>query len=71
MTSVTPVNLGNPGEFTILELAELVLELTGSKSPLAPPAAAARRSDQASARHRARPSEARLATDNSAARRVL
>jgi UDP-glucuronate decarboxylase len=30
-----PVNLGNPGEFTIKELAELVLELTGSKSKLA------------------------------------
>ena len=29
-----PVNLGNPGEFTIRELADLVLELTGSKSPL-------------------------------------
>ena len=27
-----PLNLGNPGEFTMLELAELVLELTGSKS---------------------------------------
>lgn len=27
-----PVNLGNPGEFTIRELAELVIELTGSKS---------------------------------------
>ena len=27
-----PVNIGNPGEFTILELAELILELTGSKS---------------------------------------
>ena len=27
-----PVNLGNPGEFTIGELAEKVLELTGSKS---------------------------------------
>ena len=27
-----PVNLGNPGEFTILELAELVLEMTGSDS---------------------------------------
>jgi UDP-glucuronate decarboxylase len=30
----SPVNLGNPDEFTILELAELVLELTGSKAPL-------------------------------------
>ena len=27
-----PVNIGNPGEFTILQLAELVIELTGSKS---------------------------------------
>jgi len=29
-----PVNLGNPGEFTINELARLVLELTGSNSPV-------------------------------------
>ena len=29
-----PVNLGNPGEFTILELATKVIELTGSKSKL-------------------------------------
>ncbi len=29
-----PVNTGNPGEFTILELADTVLELTGSKSKL-------------------------------------
>lgn len=29
-----PINLGNPGEFTIRELAELVIELTGSKSRL-------------------------------------
>jgi UDP-glucuronate decarboxylase len=27
-----PINLGNPDEFTMLELAELVLELTGSRS---------------------------------------
>ena len=27
-----PVNIGNPGEFTILQLAELVMEITGSKS---------------------------------------
>ena len=27
-----PVNLGNPGEFTILQLAETVVELTGSNS---------------------------------------
>ena len=29
-----PVNLGNPGEFTIRELAEIVIELTGSRSVL-------------------------------------
>jgi UDP-glucuronate decarboxylase len=30
-----PVNLGNPDEFTIEELAEQILQLTGSASPLA------------------------------------
>ena len=29
-----PVNIGNPGEFTILELAELVIELTSSRSKI-------------------------------------
>ncbi len=29
-----PVNVGNPGEFTMLELAEQVIKLTGSKSKL-------------------------------------
>ncbi len=29
-----PVNIGNPNEFTMLELAQLVIELTGSKSAL-------------------------------------
>lgn len=31
---IGPVNTGNPNEFTMLELATLVLELTGSKSKL-------------------------------------
>jgi len=31
---IGPVNLGNPGEFTILELAKKVIALTGSKSPI-------------------------------------
>ena len=30
-----PINLGNPGEFTILQLAELVIDLTGSASKIA------------------------------------
>ena len=29
-----PVNIGNPGEFTMLELAENIIDLTGSKSKL-------------------------------------
>lgn len=29
-----PVNIGNPGEFTMLELAEMVIRLTGAKSKL-------------------------------------
>lgn len=29
---IGPVNLGNPGEFTIISLAELVIRMTGSKS---------------------------------------
>jgi UDP-glucuronate decarboxylase len=31
---IGPVNLGNPGEFTILELAETIIALTGSRSAL-------------------------------------
>ena len=29
-----PVNIGNPGEFTILQLAEKVIEMTGSQSKI-------------------------------------
>jgi UDP-glucuronate decarboxylase len=32
--TVGPVNIGNPGEFTMLELAQHVLRLTGSKSKI-------------------------------------
>ncbi|MAT35415.1 MAG: NAD-dependent dehydratase [Ponticaulis sp.] len=31
---IGPVNIGNPGEFTIRELAEIVIELTGSRSKI-------------------------------------
>ncbi len=34
-TEITgPINIGNPGEFTIRELAEMVIELTGAKSKI-------------------------------------
>jgi UDP-glucuronate decarboxylase len=32
MTSRVPVNLGNPGEFTMIELADTIRDLTGSRS---------------------------------------
>jgi dTDP-glucose 4,6-dehydratase len=31
---VDPVNIGNPTEFTVLQLAELILEMTGSEVPV-------------------------------------
>ena len=31
---VGPVNIGNPDEFTVAQFAELVIEITGSKSPV-------------------------------------
>ncbi len=34
-TFIGPVNIGNPGEFTMLDLAQLVLEMTGSKAKIA------------------------------------
>ncbi len=30
-----PINIGNPGEFTIRQLADLTIELTGSRSKIA------------------------------------
>jgi UDP-glucuronate decarboxylase len=31
---IGPINIGNPGEFTIMELAEKVIKLTSSKSKI-------------------------------------
>ena len=31
---IGPVNLGNPGEYTILQLAEMIIQMTGSKSKI-------------------------------------
>ena len=46
-----PVNIGNPGEFTMLECAKVVLEVTGSKSQIRLRATAAGRSQAAPPRH--------------------
>ena len=55
-----PVNIGNPGEYTILELAEAVLRLTGSSSQIVYEALPGRRPAGAPARHHAREAAARL-----------
>ena len=34
-TETRPVNVGNPVEYTVREVAELILEISGSESPLA------------------------------------
>ncbi len=64
-----PVNLGNPGEFTIRQLAELVIELTGSASQARLQAPARRRPPAAPARHHAGPRETRLGAHRAPARR--
>jgi UDP-glucuronate decarboxylase len=33
-TVTGPINIGNPGEFTIRQLAEIVIEMTGSRSEI-------------------------------------
>ena len=50
-----PVNIGNPDEMTVRELAENVIELTGSSSRDRAPAPAGGRSPGAPAGHHARP----------------
>ena len=55
-----PVNLGNPGEFTMLDLAKKVLTLTGSDAPDREPPAAVRRPGPPQAGHQPRPRPARL-----------
>ena len=53
-----PVNLGNPGEFTMIELAELTLKLVGRALEDRAQAASRRRPEAAQARHLARPAGA-------------
>ncbi len=55
-----PVNVGNPNEFTLLELAEAVIEITGSESRDRLRGAADRRPAGAPARHHAGAGDPRL-----------
>jgi len=50
---VGPVNIGNPNEFTMLDLAKLVIELTGAKAKIVSSSPARRRPQSAPAGHHA------------------
>ena len=63
-----PVNLGNPGEFTMRELAELTIELIGIEIADRVQAAAAGRPEAAPARHHPGEGASRLGADGAAGR---
>ena len=63
---VGPVNIGNPDERTMLDLAHFVLEVTGSSSDIVLRAAAHRRPDAPLPRHHAGPPRAGLGAHGSA-----
>ena len=57
-----PINLGNPTEFTIRQLAELIVDLTGSRSKIVHRRLATRRSTKATSRHQRGGEDAWLAS---------
>ena len=63
-----PVNIGNPHEMSIEDMARLIIKMTGSSSKLVLQAAADRRPEGAQARHHARPHAARLGAEGAARR---
>ncbi len=63
---IGPVNIGNPGEFTIKELAELVIEMTGAKVALINKPLPGRRSGPAASRYRAGQETSAMGTEDSA-----
>ncbi len=67
---IGPVNIGNPGEFTIKELAEIVIEMTRGPLEAGLPTAPARRSHPASAQHHLGQESSPLGTQGALARRV-
>ena len=63
-----PVNIGNPDEFTLLELAETVKELTGSSSEIVFEALPVDDPAPAPSRHHARAGAARMGAGGAPAR---
>ena len=64
-----PVNIGNPNEFTLLELAEKVVEIWGGSQRDRLRGAAGRRSEDPPAGHHPRPADPRLGAGDLARRR--
>jgi nucleoside-diphosphate-sugar epimerase len=62
---VGPINFGNPGEFTIRQLAEIVVDLAGSSSRIVHRPLPSRRSKAAPSRYQQSTRVARLATQAS------
>ena len=67
--AVDPVNIGNPQELTIRQLAEQIIALTGSRSRIVSPPAARGRPAGPPARHHARAHAARLGAEGAPGRR--
>ena len=63
-----PVNIGNPNEFTLLELAHAVIDVTGSRSEIVHEALPDGRPAGPPARHHPRPRDPRLGAEGRAAR---
>ena len=64
-----PVNIGNPREMTIEEIAKTIIQMTGVEEQDRLQAAADRRPEGAPARHHPRPHAARLGAEGGARRR--
>ena len=63
-----PINIGNPNEFTIRELAEIVIELTGTKGKIQARALTVGRSAAASTRYCEGQGGAGMGTENTVTR---
>ena len=63
-----PINIGNPNEFTIRQLAEKIIQMVGSKSEIRVLPLPDRRSEAAPARHHQGEGHSRMGAENRATR---
>ena len=65
-----PTNIGNPDEYTVQQLAEIVVELTGTRAPIVYEPLPEDDPEGSQARHHARAHDARLGAEGRHARRA-